>query len=117
MRFVIGVGLPLYYNSLLFLLILSLLLFVCTHLALNSESQSLFNYSGVSSNPVQVVNVPIYPSAEGAELRFQLNLPVFLLKSFVGSFCLLSKASPTPRSAAGPWRTKGSRASTSRRPQ
>ncbi|CAJ1431509.1 unnamed protein product, partial [Effrenium voratum] len=64
-KFVIGVGLPLYYNSLVFLLILSVLLFLGTHFALDSGSQSLFNYSGVSSNPVQVGNVPIYPSAEG----------------------------------------------------
>ncbi|CAK9028989.1 Hypothetical protein SCF082_LOCUS18593 [Durusdinium trenchii] len=64
-KFVIGVGLPLYYNSLVFLLIISVLLFLSTHLALDSDSQSLFNYSGVSSNPVQVLNVPIYPSAEG----------------------------------------------------
>eukprot|EP00435_Cladocopium_sp_Y103_P036526 s2631_g9.t1 len=65
-KFVIGIGLPLYYNSLVFLLILTVLLFFSTHLALDSDSQSLFNYSGVSSNMVQVLNVPIYPSAEGA---------------------------------------------------
>lgn len=32
------------------------LLFFSTHLALDSSSQSLFNYSGVSSNMVQVRN-------------------------------------------------------------
>ncbi|OLQ00665.1 hypothetical protein AK812_SmicGene16670 [Symbiodinium microadriaticum] len=40
-RFVIGVGLPLYYNSLVFLLILSVLLFLGAHFALDSDSQRL----------------------------------------------------------------------------
>ncbi|CAE7775185.1 unnamed protein product [Symbiodinium sp. CCMP2456] len=64
-KFVIGVGLPLYYNSLVFLLILSVLLFLGAHFALDSDSQSLFNYSGVSSSPLQFHGVPLYPSAEG----------------------------------------------------
>ncbi|CAE7529510.1 unnamed protein product [Symbiodinium microadriaticum] len=53
-RFVIGVGLPLYYNSLVFLLILSVLLFLGAHFALDSDSQSCWDGTRVSGVSLQL---------------------------------------------------------------
>jgi len=44
-KFIIGVGLPLYYNSLVFMIVISVFLLLGTCLALSSGASAVFNYS------------------------------------------------------------------------
>lgn len=64
-KFVIGVGLSLYYNSLVFLLILSLGLFGASYWVLVDGSGKIFQFAGSSATPVKVFGISLYPSVEG----------------------------------------------------